>query len=456
MPKIIFTSRYIKNSARANAGKLVRYMGTRDGVEKLPGGIDHKPATKKQNGLVCDILKAYPEAMEYPEYEDFVKDGTKNNATEFIDTFIERNADRIDGIKKLVSYIGERPGVEKLGRHGLFSQTDDKIDIDAVADEVSNHDGILWTHVVSLHREDAERLGYNNAGTWKNLVRRNALQIAEAHKIDPSQMQWYAAFHNTTHHPHMHLMVFSKDKKQGYLTNKAIENMRGMFNRDIFRNEMYHLFNLQTKMRDEVKQEVKDRLDRLLRRSQMNKPCSDNTVELFKKLIEQLKNHQGKKLYGYLAKPIKETVDAIVAELAKDNRIADFYAEWNNVNREKLSAYYDKPKPDIPLEENKEFRSIKNSVIKAAVIMMKLSEQNNQPISRPEVTSAVNGFVSILGKLFSASCQKHRARLSGQMDSKLLSKLEEKKRAHGLRTDHSVTNDYDDEEQEQGWGGMSL
>ena len=215
MPKIIFTSRYIKNPVRANAGKLVKYMGTREGVEKLPDGFDHRPATKKQITLICDLIKAYPPAWNYPEFVDFRQEQFRGMATEFIDAFIERNADRIDGIKKLVSYMGERPGVERLGEHGLFSQTDDKINLDAVAEEVSRHEGILWTHVVSLRREDAERLGYNNANAWKELVRRNALQIAQAHKIEPSQMKWYAAFHNTTHHPHIHLMVYSKDVKQG-------------------------------------------------------------------------------------------------------------------------------------------------------------------------------------------------------------------------------------------------
>jgi hypothetical protein len=454
MPKIIFTSRYIKNPAKVNAGKLVRYMGTREGVEKLPGGVDNRPATKKQKELVCACITAYPEAMEYLEFGSYNQHGTKSAATEFLDAFIERNADRVDGIKRLVSYIGERPGVDKLGRHGLFSQTDDKIDIDAVADEVSSHEGILWTHVVSLRREDAERLGYNNAAAWKNLVKRNVLQLAEAHKIDPSDLQWYAAFHNTAHHPHMHLMVYSKDPKQGYLTNKAIEEMRGMFAGDIFRNEMYRLFALQTKMRDEVKEKAKERLDELLRRSHKDTPCSDNMTALFEKLVSQLKNHQGKMLYGYLPKPIKETVDTIVAELAQDSRIADFYAEWNNINREKLSAYYDKPKPDISLEENKEFRGIKNSVIKAAVLMMNQSEQS---ISTHVVTSTVTSLVFILGNLISASCQKRRAKLSGQVDSKLLSKIAQKKHAHGLRTDNSAINYIDedeDEEQEQGSGQM--
>ena len=444
MPKIIFTSRYIKNPAKAGAGKLVRYMGTREGVEKLPNGIDQKPATKKQHNLVCDLITSYPPAMEYPEFEDYKNSDTKNNATEFIDAFIERNADRVDGIKRLVSYIGERPGVEKLGRHGLFSQADDKIDIDAVADEVSNHEGILWTHVVSLRREDAERLGYNNAEAWKNLFRRNVLQIAEAHKIDVSNLQWYAAFHNTTHHPHIHLMVYSKDAKQGYLTNKGIEDMRGMFANDIFRNEMYHLFTLETEMRDEVKDEVKERLEDLLSQTQMDDFCSAEMYGLLFKLTSQLKNHKGKKMYGYLPKSIKDTVDEIVRELSKDERIAELYAEWNKINREKLSTYYDKPKPEIPLEENKEFRSIKNAVIKAVVSMTAQMKKN--PNIAPPVSSTVAGLISILGRLLSSSYQKRREKLDTRIDSKLKFKIQEKKAAHGIRTDGTSYQETDGEQ----------
>lgn len=227
-------------------------MGTREGVEKLPNGIDNKPPTQKQRDLICECITAVPESLMYPEMKMYQKQETRYTASEFLDAFIERNADRIDGLKKLVKYYGERPGVEKLGKHGLFSQTEDKIDIDKVAEEVSEHNGILWTHVISLRREDAERLGYNNANAWKELVRRNVLQMSEAHKIDPSNMQWYGAFHNTTHHPHIHLMVYSKDEKQGYLTNNGIEEMRSLFAKDIFRNEMYQAFVLETNMRDSV------------------------------------------------------------------------------------------------------------------------------------------------------------------------------------------------------------
>ena len=442
MPKIIFTSRYIKNPAKVNAGKLIKYMGTREGVEKLPNGIDNKPPTKKQKELICECITAVPESLMYPELKMYQERETRYTATEFLDAFIERNADRIDGVKKLVKYYGERPGVEKLGRHGLFSQTDDKIDIDKVADEVSNHEGILWTHVISLRREDAERLGYNNAEAWKELVRRNALQIAEAHKIDPSQMQWYGAFHNTTHHPHIHLMIYSKDTKQGYLTNKGIENMRGVFAKDIFRNEMYYAFTLETQMRDEVRAEAKKKIDELLKSAETPSPASEEIQNLYIRLISQLSDYKGKKVYGYLPKNIKQTVDDIVAELAKDERIAELYAEWNKANREKLSVYYDKKKLDIPLEDNKEFRDIKNAVIRSAVLMMK-AEQHGQPIS---VNSSVGNLVAWLAKAIASGCHKRRAKLSAQMDSKLKSKIEQKKQAHGLKTGRSVP-EYSEEEQ---------
>lgn len=446
MSKIIFTSRYIKNPAKVNAGKLIRYMGTREGVEKLPNGIDHKPATKKQRELICECITAVPESLMYPELKMYQEQETRYTATEFLDAFIERNADRIDGVKKLVQYYGERPGVEKLGRHGLFSQTDDKIDIDEIADEVSNHEGILWTHVISLRREDAERLGYNNADAWKELVRRNALQIEEAHKIEPSQLQWYGAFHNTTHHPHIHLIVYSKDTKQGYLTNKGIENMRGVFAKDIFRNEMYLMFTLETQIRDEVRAETKKRIDELLRDTETPTSASEEIQNLYVRLTSQLSDYKGKKVYGYLPKNIKQTVDSIVAELAKDERIAELYYEWNKANREKLSVYYDKKKPDIPLEENKEFRNIKNAVIRSAVLMMK-TEQQGQPVS---VNSSIGNLVVQLAKAIASSCHKRRAKFCAQMDSKLKSKIEQKKQAHGLKPDHSVQRDYS-ENAEQGF-----
>lgn len=320
MPKIIFTSRYFKNPSKANVGKLLRYMGTREGVEKLPGGVDHAPATVRQQRLIRDILKADPSAETYLEYQDYLKEQSKCNATEFIDAFIERNADIAEDIAKLVSYMAERPGVEKLGSHGLFSQTDEKIDLDQIAEEVSNHQGTIWTHVVSLRREDAERLGYNNAKAWRDLVRRNMIQIAEAHKIDVSDLQWYAAFHNTTHHPHIHLMVYSKNPKQGWLTKKSIDDMRRLFGNDIFRHEQYKLFQMETQQRDIIKERFKELIDHY---AHWQFDASPRLTDLFFRLAEELKAVRGKNVYGYLPKEIKETVDNIVAELAKDDNIAE-------------------------------------------------------------------------------------------------------------------------------------
>ena len=444
MAKFILTSRFIKNPSFANAGKLLQYMATRDGVEKLPRGIDKKPATKQQEKLIDSITKKFPETKQSIEFEDYENAPTKANASEFLSYFEENYADKIEDMKTLVRYYAERPGVEKLGSHGLFSQTDDKINLDEVADEVSNHDGVVWTHVLSLHREDAERLGYNNAKAWKNLVRRNVAAIAEAHKIDPDDLQWYAAFHNTGHHPHIHLMVYSKSG-QGYLTNKGIELLRSRFGNDIFRNEQYKLFEMQTEIRDELKGEARNVIEDLLAHIDSSITPSDELVDLFNQLNEAMKQHKGKWLYGYLQKPVKEIVDKIVHEIAKDPGIAALYEKWNEINREKLSLYHEKKTPDIPLEDNKEFRSIKNDLLRLmkALSQLPVSEQ----ITAANLSPGISGLIHKLAQLIAKNCMKRRAKLRSQADSKLLSAIEEKKRAHGLKTERSAQN-YDEDDDE--------
>ena len=444
MAKFILTSRFIKNPAFANAGKLLQYMATRDGVEKLPRGIDNKPATKQQEKLINSITKKFPETKQSIEFEDYENAPTKANASEFLSYFEENYADKIEDMKTLVRYYAERPGVEKLGSHGLFSQTDDKINLDEVADEVSNHNGVVWTHVLSLHREDAERLGYNNAKAWKNLVRRNVAAIAEAHKIDPDDLQWYAAFHNTGHHPHIHLMVYSKSG-QGYLTNKGIELLRSRFGNDIFRNEQYKLFEMQTEIRDELKGEARNVIEDLLAHIDSSITPSDELVDLFNQLNEAMKQHKGKWLYGYLQKPVKEIVDKIVHEIAKDPGIAALYAKWNEINREKLSLYHEKKTPDIPLEDNKEFRSIKNDLLRLMKTLSQLpvSEQ----ITAANLSPGISGLIHKLAQLIAKNCMQRRAKLRSQADSKLLSAIEEKKRAHGLKTERSAQN-YDEDDDE--------
>ena len=421
-------------------------MGTREGVEKLPTGVNHSPSTVRQQRLIIDILNFDPDAEKYLEYQDYLKETSKANATEFIDAFIERNADRIGDMDKLVSYIAKRPGVEKLGSHGLFSQTDDKIDLDSVANEVGHHKGIIWTHVISLRREDAERLGYNNAKAWKDLVRRNITEIADAQNINLDNLKWYGAFHNTTHHPHMHLLIYAKNAKQGWLTKKGIDELRSTFENDIFRNEQYKLFRMETELRNRLKEETKYTLYELIADIDNSYEPTPQVLELFQILISQLESYSGKKQYGYLPPEVKDTVNKIVIELAKNDNIANLYSEWNKINREKLSLYYDKKKPDIPLEDNKEFRSIKNMIIKAAVEIIQTNTDENY--TQQTITTSVRNLAKAMCLLISQSYTKKLSKLNKQIDRKLKSKIEQKKAAHGLKTDYSVI-EYD-EENEQG------
>ncbi len=441
--KIIVTSRYMRNSPKRSATNLVKYMGTREGVEKVVEGIDNAPATVRQQRLVQDIIKFDRSAKDYGEYHDYENSPTKSNASEFIDSFIERNADRIGELDKLVSYMAERPGVEKLGPHGLFSQTDDKIDLDSVAEEVGQHKGIIWTHVISLHREDAERLGYNKAEAWRELVRRNVTELAEAQKINLTNLQWYGAFHDTAHHPHMHLLVYSKDAKQGWLTKKGIDSLRSALGNDIFRLEQYKLFSMETDLRDRLKKESREEIEKLLTKIRDSCAPTSEVEMLFLKLASQLKTCKGRKQYGYLPKDVKDTVNKIVAELAKDDDIAKLNSEWNKVNREKLSLYHENKKLDVPLEDNPEFRSIKNIIVRSAALAMRIMDA--EPTQNYDVGSAMRSVVSALCKLVSKSYDKKLSRLNAQIDSKLRSKIEQKKAAHGLKTERGVRQDIDDE-----------
>ena len=436
----------MRNTPKLTATNLVKYMGTREGVEKLPTGTNYSPSTVRQQRLIKDILKYDSDAEKYLEYEDYLKESSKANATEFIDAFIERNADRIGDMDKLVSYIAKRPGVEKLGSHGLFSQTDDKIDLDSVADEIGHHKGIIWTHVISLRREDAERLGYNNAQAWKDLVRRNIAEIADAQNINLDNLQLYGAFHNTTHHPHMHLLIYAKDAKQGWLTKKGIDELRSTFGNDIFRNEQYKLFRMETELRNKLKEDAKYTLYELIAGIDNSYEPTPKVLELFQILISHLESYTGRKQYGYLPLEVKDTVNKIVIELAKNDDIAKLYSEWNRVNKEKLSLYYDKKKPDIPLEDNKEFRSIKNMIIKAAVEIIQSSADENY--THQTITTAIRNLAKALCLLISQSYTKKLSKLNKQIDSKLKSKIEQKKAAHGLKTDYSVIEYSEDDEQD--------
>lgn len=402
-------------------------MATREGVERLPDAMKYRIATQKQHDLIFSVVKHFPQSKKFLEYDDFYAMPTRENANEFLDTVAERYADRASEIKGLVNYISNRPGVEKLSSHGLFTQFDMPIDLDTVADRVAAHDGVIWTEVVSLRREDAERLHFNNAEAWKNLVRRNMNEIAQAHRIKVEDLEWYGAFHNTTHHPHIHLVIFSKGK-EGFLSEKGIKELRRAFGQDIFRDEQYKLATMETGYRNELKEQMTDLLQQIQTRQPL--PNADYYLFLLRKIKDELQQQKGKKLYGYLPRKLKRLVNFVLREFAKDSDLAKIYSKWNDVNREKLSLYYDtKDKPDVPIEKNPELRSLKNMLIRTA-----LSMNFNAPVA---VNTARLGFLfSMLAKQIVSSAGKRLDELNKMMpksDSKERDKIRAKKLAHGQK-----------------------
>ena len=425
MAKIIVSCRFQKSAK--DIADLIRYMATREGVEKLPDTKKYKIATSIQHDLILSVVKHFPQSKKFLEYEDYYAMPTRENANEFLDAVAERYADRADELKGLVGYISNRPSVEKLGSHGLFTQFDMPIDLNTVAERVANHDGVIWTEVVSLCREDAERLHFNNAEAWKNLVRRNMNEIAKAHRIKAEDLEWYGAFHNTTHHPHIHLIIFSKGQ-EGFLSEKGIKELRRAFGQDIFRDEQYKLATIETGYRNQLKDHLADLLQQIQIRQFI--PNVDYYLLLLKKIREEVQQQKGKKLYGYLPRKAKRLVDFALHEFAKEGDLSEIYSKWNEVNREKLSLYYDtKDKPDVPIEKNPELRSLKNMLIRTA-LSMNFNAQTT-------VNTARIGFLfSMLAKQIVSSAGKRLDELNKMMpltDSKEREKIRDKKLAHGQK-----------------------
>lgn len=209
---------------------------------------------------------------------------------------------------------------------------------------------------------------------------------------------------------------------------------------------------------------------------------------LFVKLRKQLDLHKGKKVYGYLPKQIKATVNEIVAQLSAEPAIEELYKEWNKVNREKLSLYYENKDPTVPLVDNKEFRSIKNMIIKAVmelppdieIATSEVTKEDNDeepiqfrprfydeetkppkpimPSPPPIVTqyeehlplntiAAAKGIIGALARLIGDKYMSHQQSLQGQIDHKLQTKINEKKLAMGLKIEGNQKTSYQTEEE---------
>ena len=267
MPRLILKCPYLRRESikkSSHLSNLVKYMATRNGVEKLTVENKNLPSTKSQEKLIDQIIKEFPNTKNLFEYEDYVENKTIKNASEFISIALEQNLDKIGKRKNYVDYIASRPRVEKLSSHGLFTSGDEKIVLSKVAEEIANHQGNVWTPIISLNREDAERTGFDNVESWHNMLSYLAPTIAESLKIPVQNFRWYAAFHNESHHPHVHMICYSINPRDGYLTKKGIEKMKSGLVNNIFKNEMQEIYIEQTKRRDNLKLESKKMLEKLI------------------------------------------------------------------------------------------------------------------------------------------------------------------------------------------------
>ena len=382
MSQLIVTSRYLKSGTQKSKNKrrnYTKYIATRETVEvRDQNTIDRNDnATKNQKELIDDLLSDFPEAKRYLEYEDFKANPTVENASELISTIIERNADIIGNRQNFVGYMAMRPGVEKRGSHGLFNEKDEPIILNQAANEIAEHKGNVWSHVVSLRREDAVRLGFDNSDAWRELVKRHISDIAKAQNIPLCNLKWYAAYHDTTHHPHIHLLVYSTNPKQGFLTKAGIDKVRSVFANDIFHDDLQSIYQEQTVSRDELKAVSKNEFESIVNMIASNDHTDPQLEELIRKLYIQLQNVKGKKVYGYLPMEIKATVNKIFSELEKDENIRQLYEKWCSLERLKYKTYTQKEAELPELVDNKVFQPVRNMIIRT-VLNMKPFDANTE------------------------------------------------------------------------------
>ena len=371
---------------------------------------------------------------------------------------LDENADSI-----YMRYIATRPRAEKHGEHGLFG-AEDAVDLEKTMDELKEHEGNVWTIIYSLRREDAARLGYDNAASWRALLRSKQADFAEAMQIPPLQLRWYAAFHDEGDHPHIHMMLWSDDPKYGFLRKDKLLHLQSVLTNMIYADELKEVYV----QKDIAYKDVTEAARAAMRRIIDQLESVENPPEsIQKKLLElalELRTVSGKKQYGYLKKPLKDKVDSIVDELEKLPEVAAYYAVWNDL-RDTLEGYYkSKPRQHNPLSQQKEFRAIKNAIIQEAErLRCQLEESSAQTSANPlltdeHISSITSQFARLpseyllnstvrlfhqMGKIFRDNAAPSSNPMGIRIDSKRRKKLMQKRLALGHKQD--------DHEQAQGY-----
>lgn len=361
MAKLIVKSGYIKPGGSKSAGGYLNYIGTRERVEILP---DDRPPTRKQEQLIQKLMKDFPSVKGLPEYDSYSEQPIKYNASQLITQALEENWSEVSSVEGYAKYIANRPRAERIGSHGLFGD-EDYVNLDTAMEGLKYHGGNVWTHILSLRREDAARLGYDHADAWRDLLRSKRNELAAAMNIPVYHLRWYAAFHDEGHHPHVHMMVWSIDPKEGYLSEEGLRQIKSQMTNEIFQMELLHIYEDKSQTRDQLVAQARKELSQLTR--ELSNSIGDS-LRLELKLMElakELPDH-GKKSYGYLPKAQKKLVDEIVDELTAFPVVRDCYRKWMELQYQVETYYKDVPMKEIPLSQQKEFRSIKNAIIHEA------------------------------------------------------------------------------------------
>ena len=371
MARLVTKFKYLRPSARHNVGGYARYIATREGVEKIDDTYKLGFVSGKQKQLIAKILKDFPDAKDMHEYEDYLKTPNVGNASEFISRALEDNAASVMDRKTYADYIALRPRAERFGKHGLFTDEGVEVQLNRVSEELNTHEGNVWIIILSLRREDAERLGYNSGARWRDMLRSQAQTLSENLKIPIKQFRWYAAFHNESHHPHVHIIAYSVEENKGYLTKAGVENLRSAFGRTIFAQDLLCVYEKQTEYRNELREKSRDLLLKLVARIRSEGYENERVEEKLLLLARRLSRTKGKKQYGYLKSDVKALVCSIVDEIAKDERIEKLYALWYEQREEVIKTYTQALPERISLSKNDEFKPIRNAVIQMALELLK-------------------------------------------------------------------------------------
>ena len=385
MSRIRFMSPYLKGGRdAAKLSNRARYIATRPGVEVLRGEHSNQPATKKQQAYIQRLLRDFPGAEELLEYEGYRNTPTQANADTFIRQVQEDFAEPMSRMENYLDYVSHRPGVQLDGEHGLWCAGGKVRNLSQAVREVAEHTGSVWTPVVAIRREDAERLGYNDADSWRHLVCACAPEIARGYKIPLEHLRWYAAFHRKEDSVHIHMVVFSSDPKEGYLTRQGIQQVKSAFGRRIFQQDLLHVYEQKTEYRDTLSRDAERAMAGLIAQMETGQFQNETLERLVLELAQRLQSTKGKKVYGYLQPKTKALVDAIVDELAKDERVAAAYDLWNQMREEVCRTYSEQLPERLPLSKQKEFKAVRNMVIRE---MLRLGRR--EPPATDEV---VHGF----------------------------------------------------------------